>query len=1179
VKDYCNLHVHTTYSLMDSLIKPSELFKKVKELGQSAVAVTDHASLAGAWDSLKYSKEAGVKLIMGCEFNFVDDLSSDDKTYRHVILLAKNHQGYKNLLKANKIANDNGIIKFKKVTPLIDWSVLEQCSDGVICTTACGNGILGSLINNRDIEGARSQAKRLKKIFGENLAFEIEPNSLRRLSNIYHGYEDQTLVNRQLIKFGQELDVRIIAATNAHYPTKDKQKAHDVMLAIGAGQPVVSQARLKYSGDFYLQSREEVIEFFSRNYKDLAETFCDNTMFFANMCEDPEWIDPKFSNPSGKELPEFPVKDQEDYLEFKTWWKERESDKIISKLNIDQAYLRYWTMKGFTNKVTDPDKQVEYLKRSNYELQVIEDLGFSSYYLIVADFINFARKNNIPVGPSRGSGGASIVGYFTDIHQTDPIKYGLIFERFLNRAKKAYPDYDVDFASFGKERVQEYLVKKYGEDKVAHVSNVLTLTPKPYAKGIARAFLYGGDRKAAVQVGISISDSIGEKPGERNTVLQAMEKFPLFAEYAKQYPELRSFAEDVGNKATAWATHAGGIVIGKRPLAEIVPIRKDKDGNVALEYEKERAEANGLVKIDILAVSTLDVIYNTLKLIKQNGKRDPSKDIEKYDIEDPKVYDLISKGDTYCVFQLGTSAGTVELCRRIKPKNIEDLALINALARPSAKDIRKPFIEARDSGNKVELIHSYLERAFSSTLGFAVYEECLMYLAKDVAGWNMEEADRLRKFTKEKGKYPERDKQLREDFINDTINNGIETKLANRIWDEIVGSFGGYAFNKSHAIGYSFLAYQTAYLKAYYPLEFLTANLMQEVTSKAQKAKENIIKLKREIRALGVNIIPPNINTSDIAYKIIDENTLRTGLDALKNMGDNDIPEIIKHRPYKTLNEFLAKVSGTIVRASAIQAMIASGCMDEFNIPRKQMFLHIQDYKAKLRNALGKNRDVSDFKYPWSEDMSDWTMVEKYAMEVLSLGEGLSCKDYQAYPGFFSRNSCRTSELAEKYPEPAETNGFSMIHINDRYDGPIEGIIRNIFEFKVKKETSASFGQPMAKILLQDPYGGEIGLTVFPKKYNEINNRIRVLSGGKVKLEPGTAICVAGGINWYEGDISIVYDDLKRCAPSPPLPNDLQGRKVSMRIKKVPPRIVKDREELMGIIEGELIEDGSEAYI
>jgi DNA polymerase-3 subunit alpha len=381
------------------------------------------------------------------------------------------------------------------------------------------------------------------------------------------------------------------------------------------------------------------------------------------------------------------------------------------------------------------------------------------------------------------------------IHNADPIKYGLIFSRFLNKFKTEFPDIDSDVASFGKPLVYNYIVQKYGADYVAGISNVNTITPKVYGRDIARAHQFGGDRKTAVEIGTSIADAI---PSDVRTIDSALKSSPLFVEFANnsEYAPLKKFALDISGLPRAWSTHAGGLVIGKRPLHEIVPVRRDKDNNIVIEYEKERVEENGLVKMDLLGVSTLDVVDNTLNIAKASGKPKPTAH-RNFDANDKKTYDLISRGDTLCVFQLGTSGGTIDLCRKVQPKSIEDVAIINSLARPAARDIRKDFILTKNGEKEVEIMHPTLNRAFGGTYGFGLYEECLMYLANDVAKWDLHEADRLRKLTKQKGKYPKKIRRYKKEFIKDAINNNVSEEMAKRIWNEVVDKFQGYGFNKS----------------------------------------------------------------------------------------------------------------------------------------------------------------------------------------------------------------------------------------------------------------------------------------------------------------------------------------------------------------------------------------------
>lgn len=1176
MKDYVSFHNHTSFSVMDALIKPMDLFKKAKELNQSAIAVTDHSTLAAAHDSLIASKETGVKLIMGCEFNFVDSLkeSVEKQRLRHVILCAKNHVGYQNLLKILRLANDNLIINFKKTFPRIDWDILSSHSEGLICTTACSGGILGQLINNRKIPEAKIVALKLKEIFKENLALEIQPHALKRQSNAYNDFIDQQLVNTQLIKLSKEINVPLLPTTDAHYLVKEHADAHDVLLAIGAGQPVESGARLRYTvPDFYVKSREEVESFFKRLYPTEAEAWCDNSLHFSSLCEFPEWIDPGYSNPSKKELPDFPVHNQADYSQFQQWKTSDAAKKYVinSETKEDDAYLKFMVDQKIYTKSLLPDKQ-KYIDRVNDEFEVISSKDFSSYLLIVADILNWARSQNIPVGIGRGSVGGCGIAYFADIHQADPLRYNLIFERFQNREKVAYPDCDLDVSKKHRRKVIKYIEDKYGSEYVASISNYMQLTPKPYARAIARTFRFGGDIKSAVRIGNEIADSI---PKEIHSVKDALIKAPLFAEYAKKYPELAKYAGTIGNCFLAFAKHAAGIVISKRPLVDIVPTRRDKDGFLVLEYEKDRAEANGLVKMDWLGLENLDIVNDTIEIVKKTSSK-PVPDFNNfnYDNYDSKTYDLISNGNTFGVFQLGTSGGTIELCKKMKAKSIEELAFINALARPASADIRKPFIDAKHGVKVPKLLHPSLTRAFGPTYTFGIYEESLFFLAQDVAGWTLNEADALRKLTKDKGKNPEKVAKLRTKFIEGAIKNNLTQELAIKVWDETVEKFGGYGFNASHATFYSLLGYQTAYLKAHFPLQFLTANLNSECDSNAPNAEDNMLKLKQELRALDVKVLPPDVNNSTMDYSILDEQSLLTGLSALKYMSKDAIPEIIEKRPYTSLEDFITKVSASKVKMPSIAALIGSGCFDKFGKNRKQMFLYAADFRKKASLFKERNETLEGFNYPFPE-MDDWTIPEKHALEHFYLGEGLTGTPFEVYTGFFDSKAINFADLSKYFPEDPKVKEYDV----GPQIGNLQGIVEKFFEFKVKKVTSKIFGQEMAKMTMRDPFGNSINVTFFPDTLADFYKRVKQLKGSKFKIEPGVALHFAASVSYFEGSLGLTFQMLKKITEFPKKPEDLKPKKVVLKIpsknkKTKKSKLEQSLQDVIEEVEETLVENG-----
>jgi DNA-directed DNA polymerase III PolC len=772
--------------------------------------------------------------------------------------------------------------------------------------------------------------------------------------------------------------------------------------------------------------------------------------------------------------------------------------------------------------------------------------------LIVADYVAWARSNNIPVGPGRGSVGGSLVAWLLNIHQADPIKYGLVFARFYNRLKGGMSDIDMDFAQSSREAVVAYIVKKYGQEHVAQISNFVGMTPKVYVRDISRACGLGGSRTESVELGNDAADSI---PNDIKTMDAAYERIPLFAEYVKRYPELMKY-RSIANKPRNTSLHAAGVIISNRPLHTIVPVRRDKDNIYVIEYDKDVAEANGLVKMDILGLTTLDIIEATNKLIIEAGKTVPTIDYEVYDKE---TYDLISNGDTFGVFQFGTSGGTIDLCKQIKPKSIEDLAIITTLARPMAKEIRKPFVKTRNGLSKVKLMHSSLQNAFEQTLGYPLYDESLLILAKDVAGWDYDEADKLRKLTKEKGKHPEKVAKWREEFIAGSVKNNIPEEIGRKVWDEIVSKFGAYSFNKAHAVLYSMVSYHTAYLKAHFPIEFLMANLMDEIKSNSPKAAANIQRIKNEIRARGVKILPPDINASQLHYTMKD-GQLITGLDAIKFVSDDAIIDIISKRPFKSFQDFITRTDSRKVRANTIGALAAAGCLDWCNIPRHLIFLYCSDFRKKLTVWLKSHSPNEEFVYPWPKEKA-WSMQQIYAMEYRYTGEGFSCRPKDAYGSFFTGHPVPVAiDMIKKMPDKTQIPS-------------VKCIIRDFFEFRVKKDTSKYFGKSMIKAVIEDANGDQCGLTIFPDRYEIVAKKLENM---KMKLEPGIALHFAATSNSYEDDMGLILETLYAIVPMPQCPNkaDLKSKRVSMRLPRKKKEGKPTVEVISEEIEDELIAEG-----
>lgn len=1125
---FISLHNHTQYSILDALATPSDLIKRAKELNQHSIAITDHGSIASAAEAYKSAKANNIKLIIGVEAYIKLNIQDPQEKFRHIILLAKSAIGYRNLLTVNKLGFDAYKNTGKKAYSVIDFNILSKHSEGLICLTSCSNGIIAQSFMNKNPKQAEDLALKLKSIFNENLGLEVQANNLKRFKTAFNEEIDQNFVNRQIINLAKKLDIKVVPTCNTHYLLKEDHEAHDVLLAIGCHQDIYSGFRLKYSvPDFYLKNTEEVTSFFSRNYgEDYAKEIVENTEYFANLCEEPKWIDLQYSNPSGKELPAFPVQDQKDYEEYLTWLS-TQSEEVKSQAP-DSSYLYFTTLNNFesylnSNKI-DILKKQEYLDRINQEWGVFNYLGLNSYMLLVADFLNYARENLIPVGPGRGSVGGSLIAYLLNIHMADSIKYGLVFERFHNKLKKGMSDIDCDIAKSGREKVIDYVRAKYGDDCVAHVSNINTITPKVYSRDISRACQLGGTKETAVDIGNKVADSV---PTEISSINSALTSSPLFIEYSKKYPELEKYKQ-IDGCYRAFSTHAAGVIVNSRPLTGLVPLRRDKEGILALEYDKDIAEDAGLVKIDFLGLSTLDIIEKTNELILKSGKQLPNID---YEVYDQKTYDLISSGNTFGIFQFGTSLGTIDLCKKIQPKSIEDLSIITTVARPASKDFRDDFIKTRDGKRAVLLFHPSLGRAFANTFGFPLYDESLLILAKDVAGWDLDEADKLRKLTKEKGKNPEKVKKWKEEFIEGSVKNGLKEEIAANIWTKIVEPFGKYSFNKSHAVLYSMISFHTAYLKAHFPVEFLLANLMFEIGSAAPNAPENIQQIKKELRGIGVKILSPDLNKSKLHYEL-EGDSLLTGLNGIKFVGDDAIEDILNKRPFKDFFDFMVRVDSGPVRSNAIQALVASGALDSFGLSRKSMFLYCSDYRKKLQVWLKKNDpEKATFNYPFPKE-PDWTLSEKYALEQKYIGEAFVCKPHQAYGTFFKDRHLSLDKVA-KADDKTKLE-------------PFRAIIVDLVELTVKKE-GKYFGHKMLRVLLEDMQGNHCHGTVFPSDYNNLLTKFQTL---KMKLDKGIALCFSGTTNLYNGEKSLIINNIYGISNIPQEPKDLKHKKVYLKDMK-----------------------------
>lgn len=1079
---FVSLHNHSEQgSPLDGMNDINALFKRAKEIEHSSIAITEHGSLVSHYDAYKASQDTGVKLIPGIEAYFAPDLK--EKKSSHMVLIPKNENGYKNILRLNYESYKNQAVGYMgKMTPRISWDDISNFGEDIFCLTACSNGLLSKdLVAGADAK-AEENITKLHAIFGDRLFLEIQPHALKTDD----GKVDQNKLNDKLIGLSKKYRIPFVATCDAHYLDREHAKYHDMLLAVKDKKPLSDPNRFKYGvQEMYLKTSDEITDFFGEKIANIAMR---NAVKIASLCEEPHYLRSR-----GAILPQFPVKNQDDYQNFRTWW-----ELNCSELPIDKAYLRYRCIKGFKifSEGFSYEKQLEYWNRTKYELSVLEMHNFSSYMLIVADYVSWARDQSIGTGPGRGSAAGSIVAYFIGITGVDPIKYNLLFERFHNKQKKSFPDIDCDFAE--PDRVKLYIREKYGQDYVAQISNWSTMSPKVVIKDVSRSLEIGGDKSAAFQLANHITSIMPDT----HTIEEAISENQEFAKFMRQYPEVKEYSCKLQNLTRQWSVHAAGIVIGDRPLYEMVPLRiensKDKKEAVSVtQWEKTRVEDFGLVKMDVLGLNTLNVIADALKYIKdKTGKTIKQEEIP---LDDPKTYEMISNGDNLGVFQLEASLSP--LCAKIKPKDVETIAAINALGRPSCpSEQRQSYIKRRFGIEKIRYTHPKLEISLKDTYGVSLFEESMMSIAKHCAGWDLNEADNLRKLTKLKGKDPELALKTEKDFIKGCVEvSGMSHEQGQEIWDNEIASFSGYGFNASHAISYSIISVQTAWLKCNYPAQFMCALLNGEDPN-GDKAQEYLNECKR----LGINIIPPDINKSSNLYKVISDTEIATGLSAIKGLGPAAVDEIMLNQPFKGFVDFLNKGNRVLsdskyysveefsklgrsmtkeeklenlpfIGKGAIQALARSGAFDSFSRSRRDIFDNFDDFRTKCKAMVKKGKLPTDSDIPAA--VEEWERKEFLYNEREALGRTVSGHAHEIFSGFFRR-----MEQSFKFKDIESYKKDSRIRI--------DAIIKTkMKEFKVKQ--GKNIGRKFAKYLIEDLDGATTELTLWMDDYEAMGSKFK----------------------------------------------------------------------------------------
>lgn len=1042
---FVHLHVHTEYSLLDGSARIKNLVKRAKELNMDSLAITDHGSMYGVIDFYKACKEEGIKPIIGCEIYiaprslYKKESNYDSENY-HLVLLAKNNDGYKNLMKIDSKAFIDGFY----YKPRADYELLKQYSSGIIALSACLGGEVQSLLLNGDYNGAKEKALLYDSIFGRgNFYLELQD----------HGIEEQKKVDMDLIRMSKETGIPLVATNDVHYIKREDAPAHEILLCIQTGKTIDDENRMSFKTDeFYLKSQEEMCSLF-----EFEPSAIENTGKIADMCsvefEFHKTKLPKFETPKGI--------DSKDYLR---------------KLCMEGLYKRYGE---------NPRKEV--LDRLNYELSVIQSMGYVDYFLIVWDFIRFAREKGIMTGPGRGSGAGSIVAYTLGITKIDPLKYNLIFERFLNPERVSMPDIDSDFCYERRQEVIDYVVEKYGKDRVAQIITFGTMAARAAIRDVGRALNYS---YAEVDV---IAKMI---PTELNmTIDKALEMNP---ELKKQYDEservknLIDISKSLEGLPRHSSTHAAGVVICSAPVDEYVPLSRNDD-TIVTQFTMTTLEELGLLKMDFLGLRTLTVIRDTVNIIKQN--KGEIIDIDSIDYDKKEVYEMISEGHTEGVFQL-ESSGMTNFMKELKPDNLEDIIAGVALYRPGPMDQIPTYIKNKNNPDKIKYLDEKLEPILKVTYGCLVYQEQVMQVVRDIGGYSLGRADIVRRaMSKKKHSVMEMERKnfiygkLDENgnvVIPGAIRNGVSEEVANQLFD-IMMDFASYAFNKSHAAAYAVIAYQTAYLKKYYPVEFMCA-MLTSVMGNNEKVAFYINACKK----MGIKVLPPDINESYEGFSVSSDG-IRFGLAAIKNVGRGAISSIINSREEKDkfigITDFCEKVNLSEVNKRAVESMIKAGAFDSLNIKRSQLLASYERIMDSIINDKKKNIDgqISLFNdliekdegnKDFLPDLKEFDKKYLLAMEKEMTGLYISGHPLDEYQEELDTlTNTRTIDIVTI--ESEESDEYEA-KVRDNQQVIIGGLISKISIKSTKNNEIMEF------INLEDMFGS-VEVIVFPKAYQRFN--------------------------------------------------------------------------------------------
>ena len=1054
--EFVHLHLHTQYSLLDGACRIPEILSIAKSFKMDSLAITDHGNMFGAIDFYLEARKAGIKPIIGCEVYVAPQSrlnksgSGIEDAANHLILLCRNEEGYHNLMKLVSI----GYLEGFYYRPRIDKEVLAQHAQGLIGSSACLKGEISVLLQQKRFNDALKTADNYQNIFGKgNFYLEIQPNSI----------PEQKIVNEGMLKISKELGIPLVATNDVHYPTRDKAAAHEALLCIQTQTTLDDPKRMRFQTDeFYFRSPDEMKELFRH-----CPQAIENTLQIAGRCnlelDFSQMHLPKYIPPDGKS--------KEDFL-----------------LELCE--------KGMRDKEFKDDPEIQ--KRLDHELKIIRDMGFISYFLIVWDFVHYAKNQGIPVGPGRGSAAGSLVSFLLGITDLNPLKYGLLFERFLNPERMGLPDIDIDFCYERRQEVIDYVTKKYGRENVAQIITFGTMQARAVLRDVGRvmAIAYADVDRIAKMI-----------PAELDmTLKKALESEPELNNLYKNDPQISKLintAMSLEGLNRHASIHAAGVVIADKSLNNYTPIFKTGDDQITTGYSMGILEKIGLLKVDFLGLRTLTVIDETLKLIKKT--RGIEIDIEKLPLDDRNTYKLLASSHTIGIFQV-ESSGMRDLLRKLEPERFEDLIALLALYRPGpiGSGMLDDFMKRKHGSIPIKYEHPKLEPILKETYGIMVYQEQIMQIASGLAGFSLAQADILRKAMGKK--IPEVMEKERKNFLTGCIKNGIKESIASKIFD-LIEYFSGYGFNKSHSTAYALISYRTAYLKANYPVEFMTALLTSE-----RDNTDKIVEYVNEAQRMGLAVQPPDINESGVLFKIVNEKTIRFGLLAIKNVGKLAAESMVGAREkakFASLEDLCRRVDLRLANRKVLESLIKCGALDCFKISRARMFAGLDTIlegaqrlqKEKSSGQLSffsQASDVNGFKEDTNSlpDLKEWPEPQLLSFEKDMLGFYVSGHPLARYAKQLKRFvSCSTLNLHEH---------------KDQDTIKIVGLIAKI------KQTITRVKQEKMAILKLEDLNGVVEALVFPRAYQKISRYIQL----------NTVVHILGTLNLKEDTPKIIVDDL-----------------------------------------------------